>query len=70
MAPMSKADLEKEIHKIHDAIIRLEPFCDKVEKHEKALYNNGWGVVAQTKVLMILVPSAWAVFLIWFKSKI
>lgn len=41
MAPMSKADLEKEIHKIHDAIIRLEPFCDKVEKHDKWIHGNG-----------------------------
>lgn len=67
---MSKAQLEAEISKIHDVIIRLEPICDKVNKHEKTLYNNGWGVAAQVKVLMILVPSAWAVFLIWFKSKI
>lgn len=67
---MTKAQLESEIRKIHDVIIRLEPVCDKVEKHEKALFNNGWGIAAQTKVLMILVPSAWAVFLIWFKSKV
>lgn len=53
---MERQELEDKIAKIHDAIIRLEPFCEKVEKHEKALFNGGWGVVAQTKVL-------WAVFI-------
>lgn len=67
---MNKAELEEQIKKIHDAIIRLEPICDKVEKHDRTLYNNGWGVAAQVKSLMILVPCAWALFLIWFKSKI
>lgn len=56
MAPMTKKDLEAEIKRIHDAIIRLEPVCDMVTKHEKTLYNNGWGVAAQVKVL-------WAVFI-------
>lgn len=67
---MTRGDLEVEIKRIHDAIIRLEPVCDKVEKHDKTLYNNGWGVAAQVKALMILVPCAWAIFLIWFKSKV
>lgn len=54
---MEKEELEREIRRIHDAIVRLEPVCEKVEKHERTLYNNGWGVAAQVKVL-------WAVFTI------
>lgn len=53
---MSKTTEEK-ISEMHDTIIRLEPFCKQVEKHEKALFNGGWGVVAQTKVM-------WGIFCI------
>ena len=70
MAAMTKGDLEREIKRIHDAIIRLEPTGELVQKHDKSLYNNGWGVVAKVNVLMVLVPCAWAVFLIWFSAKI
>ena len=41
MAAMTKGDLEREIKRIHDAIIRLEPVCEKVEKHEKWIHGNG-----------------------------
>lgn len=66
---MEKDELEKEIKRIHDAIIRLEPVCEKVEKHDRTLYNNGWGIAAQVKVLWVVIPSAWALFLVYIKHK-
>lgn len=66
---MSK-DLEDKINDIHDAVIRFEAVCSKVEKHEKTLYNNGWGIAAQVKVLWLLAVGIWTVALIWLKKVI
>lgn len=33
------------------AIEKLNGLCDKVEKHEQTLYNAGWGITAQIKVI-------------------
>ena len=66
---MSKTTEEK-IDEMHDMMIRLEPICEQVKKHEKTLYNGGWGITAQVKVLWVIIPGIWAIFLIWFKSKI
>ena len=60
---------EEKIDDMHDALIRLEGVCKLVEKHEKALFNNGWGIMAQTKALWLLSSGIWAVFLIWLKEK-
>lgn len=65
---MSDEELKKEIRRIHDAIIRLEPVSEKVAKHEKALYNGGFGVVAQTKILWLLTGGVWAITLIYMKN--
>lgn len=65
---MSKTTEEK-INEMHDMIIRLEPICEQVRKHERTLYNNGWGIAAQVKVLWVLIPSAWAIFLVYLKNK-
>lgn len=61
---------EQKIDEIHDALIRLEPVCKQVEKHEKALYNGGWGIVAQTKVLWALAGGAWVVGLMIMEKKL
>ena len=66
---MSKTTEEK-IDEIHEKMIRLEPICEKVEKHEKVLYNSGWGIVAQTKALWLLAGGIWAVALIYVKEVI
>lgn len=65
---MSKTTEEK-IDEMHDMIIRLEPICEQVKKHEKTLYNSGWGIAAQVKVLWVLIPSAWAIFLVYLKNR-
>ena len=54
---MEKEELEREIHKIHDFCIRMEPFVEKVDKINKAVFNDGWGIASQVKIM-------WSIFCI------
>lgn len=47
---MSKS-LEEKITDIHDFTVRMESVIEKVNKHDETLYNKGWGITAQVKVI-------------------
>lgn len=36
---------------------KLNHICHKVDRHDEALFNNGWGLAAQTRVM-------WGIFCI------
>jgi len=58
-------ELKKQIREIHDFMIRLEPICEMVKKHDKSLYNNGFGLSAQVKVLWALAGGVWTITLLY-----
>jgi len=58
-----------ELSKIHDTLIRLEPVCKLVEKHNKVLYNDGWGLITQVRILHIISLGLWAIFLVWVRGQ-
>lgn len=47
---------------------KLNGMCDSVEKHERTLYNNGFGIAAQVRVLWILALGIWSIFLVWARK--
>ena len=65
-----KTSMDKTIAEIHDTLIRLEPFCEKVAKHDKVLYNDGWGLITQCRILWLISGGLWAIILIWVKNTI
>jgi len=49
---MEREELESKIAKIHDAIIRLEPFCEDVKSLKSSVYGNGKiGIRTQVYIL-------------------
>jgi len=49
---MDKDELEQKIQNIHDAIIRLEPFCEDVKSLKHSVYGNGKiGIRTQVYIL-------------------
>ena len=52
----------------HDIIVmmaqKLNDHCDIVTKHEKTLYNNGYGIATQVKILWLVACGSWGVFLV------
>ncbi len=66
---MSKTTEEK-IDEMHDTLVRLEAYLKKIDRLECSVFNEGWGIAAQVKVLWVIIPAAWAVFLLYVKTKI
>jgi hypothetical protein len=49
---------------------KVNPLCTKVEKHDVSLYNSGWGIASQVKVLWLLAGGLWALCLVYLRNKI
>ena len=47
---------------------KLNTMCNRVDKHDKALYNNGYGALFQIRMLWTLALGAWALILVYFKK--
>ena len=60
--------IEEKIDEIHESFIRLEPYIKKVDKLEQTVFNEGWGLAAQTKALWFFAGGAWSVILIYLKK--
>lgn len=69
MERRSSGDVSKTLADIHDTLIRLEPVCKQVEKHNKVLYNDGWGMVTQIRILWLASIGLWTIFLVWVRAE-
>ena len=68
MSEKSDHDLLVEIHQV-----LKDPdngVCRQIKKLNDCVFNNGWGLAAQVKALIIVDMMVWAVFLIWLKNKV